>query len=95
VLVAASPGNGLPRLQSASFGGAGMGYGDFFAAAVVGGILAAERRNQLLAAGAMLALSLAWDQLFLVYDVLPATIPPALTLLLWMLAGRTGRSGVR
>ena len=33
VLVAAAPGGGLPQLQSASFAGAGMGYGDFFAAA--------------------------------------------------------------
>jgi len=88
LLVAAAPGNGLPQLQSASFGGAGLGYGDFFAAAVVGAILAAERRNLLLAALAMVAISLAWDQLFLVYDVLPATIPPALTLLAWMLAAR-------
>ncbi|MEA2155181.1 MAG: hypothetical protein QOE11_1321 [Solirubrobacteraceae bacterium] len=83
VLVAASPGAGLPQLQSASFGGAGLGYGDFFAAAVVGAILAAERRPQLAAAAAMLVLSLAWDQLFLVYDVLPATIPPAVTLLVF------------
>jgi hypothetical protein len=88
LLVAATPGNGLPQLQSASFGGAGLGYGDFFAAAVVGGILAAERRHLLLAALTMLAVSLAWDQLFLVYDVLPATIPPALTLLAWMLTAR-------
>jgi hypothetical protein len=95
VLVAASPGNGLPQLQSASFGFAGLGYGDFFAAAVVGGILAAERRNQLLAAALMLVLSLAWDQLFVVYDVLPATIPPALTLLAVMAAARAraARSG--
>jgi hypothetical protein len=80
VLVAAEPGLGLPQLQSASFGRAGLGYGDFFAAAVVGGILAAERAPQLIPALAMLAVSLAWDQLFLVYDVLPATIPPALVL---------------
>jgi hypothetical protein len=80
VLVAAEPGLGLPQLQSASFGRAGLGYGDFFAAAVVGGILAAERAPQLIAAVAMLAVSLAWDQLFLVYDVLPATIPPAIVL---------------
>ena len=46
VLVAAAPGLGLPQLQSASFGHAGLGYGDFFAAAVVGGILAAERAPQ-------------------------------------------------
>jgi hypothetical protein len=81
VLVAAEPGLGLPQLQSAAFGHAGLGYGDFFAAAVVGGILAAEGRPQLVPAIAMLAVSFAWDQLFLVYDVLPATIPPALVLL--------------
>jgi hypothetical protein len=80
VLVAAAPGRGLPQLQSASFGGAGMGYGDFFAAAVLGGILAAERRPQLAAAVAVLVVSLAWDQLFLVVDVLPATVPPAVVL---------------
>ncbi|MDP9344364.1 MAG: hypothetical protein M3P44_01325, partial [Actinomycetota bacterium] len=81
VLVAAEPGLGLPRLQSASFGGAGLGYGDFFAAGVAGGILAARCAPQLLAGGALIVVSLAWDQLFLVYDVLPATIPPALVLL--------------
>jgi hypothetical protein len=81
VLIAASPGPGLPQLQSAQFAGAGLGYGDFFAAAVVGGILAAERGPRLAAAAAMLAVSLCWDQLFLYYDVLPATIPPALVLI--------------
>ena len=81
VLVAAAPGLGLPQLQSAGFGHAGLGYGDFFAAAVVGAILAAEARPQLVAALAMLIVTLAWDQLFLVYDILPATIPPALVLL--------------
>ena len=81
VLVAAKPGLGLPQLQSAGFGRAGLGYGDFFAAAVVGGILAAERAPQLPAALAMLVVTLAWDQLFLVYDILPATIPPAIVLI--------------
>jgi hypothetical protein len=81
VLVAAQPGLGLPQLQSASFGFASLGYGDFFAAAVVGGILAGERGPQLWGAVAMVALSLAWDQLFLVYDILPATIPPAIVLI--------------
>ncbi|HEU4973746.1 MAG TPA: hypothetical protein VFT50_01555 [Baekduia sp.] len=80
LLVAASPGGGLPQLQSASLAGAGMGYGDFFAAAVVGGILAAEGRRQLLPALAVLLVSFAWDQLFLVVDVLPATVPPAIVL---------------
>jgi len=80
VLVAAAPGHGLPQLQSASFGVAGLGYGDFFAAAVVGGIIAARRGPQLAAAAALVVVSLCWDQLFLVYDVLPATIPPAIVL---------------
>jgi hypothetical protein len=82
LLVAASPGPGLPQLQSASFGHAGLGYGDFFAAAVVGGILAAERSPQIAAAAGMIFVSLCWDQLFAYYDVLPATIPPAVVLVL-------------
>ena len=81
VLVAAAPGLGLPRLQSASFGTAGLGYGDFFAAAVAGAVIAARGGPRPAAAGALVLVSLAWDQLFLVYDVLPATIPPALVLL--------------
>jgi hypothetical protein len=80
VLIAASPGLGLPQLQSAAFGTAGLGYGDFFAAAVVGGILAAECGPQLAAAVGMVLVSLCWDQLFLLYAVLPATIPPAVVL---------------
>ena len=81
VLEAASPGAGLPQLQSAAFHGATLGYGDFFAAAVVGGILAAQRGGQRAAGLAMLAIALAWDQLFDIYDTLPATVPPALLLI--------------
>jgi hypothetical protein len=81
LLVIASPGLGLPRLQSATYGGFGMGFGDFFAAAVVGGIFAAQRTPQLAAAAGLVVASLAWDQLFLVYNVLPATVPPALVLI--------------
>jgi hypothetical protein len=81
VLIAASPGAGLPQLQSAHFAGAGLGYGDFFAAAVVGSILAVEGGPRVGGAAAMLLITLAWDQLFLVYDVIPATIPPALVLI--------------
>jgi hypothetical protein len=99
VLVAAEPGLGLPQLQSASFGVAGLGYGDFFAAAVVGGILAAHgfsARAQLGAAAALVAVSLAWDQLFLVYDVLPATVPPAVVLVgARLLRGRARRPAAR
>jgi hypothetical protein len=81
-LVAASPA-GLPQLQSLSFGSAGLGYGDVFAAAVVGAILAVERAPQLAAAVGMVVVTLAWDQLFLIYDVLPATVPPAIVLVLF------------
>jgi hypothetical protein len=81
VLVAAEPGAGLPQLQSASFHYAVMGYGDFFAAAVLGGILAAQRRPQLVPMLALVVVSLAWDQLFLTVDVLPATVPPAIVLI--------------
>lgn len=95
VLVAASPGPGLPQLQSAAFGQAGLGYGDFFAAAVVGGILAAERGPRLAVAVGMVVVSLCWDQLFLVYDVLPATIPPAVVLIAVTLQGSRGSATTR
>jgi hypothetical protein len=94
VLIAASPGPGLPQLQSLAFGNAGLGYGDVFAAAVLGGILAVERGPQLAAAAALLVVSLAWDQLFLIYDVLPATIPPAIVLLLFEASRRLRGPGM-
>jgi hypothetical protein len=80
VLNAAMPGAGLPQLQSATYHFASMGYGDFFAAGVLGGILAMQRRPQLAPFAALIVVSLAWDQLFLVVDVLPATVPPAIVL---------------
>src|SRR4051794_14153845 len=51
VLVAAAPGAGLPQLQSASFGTAGLGYGDFPAAAAGGRIRAGGRKTQPALAG--------------------------------------------
>ncbi len=83
VLNAAAPAPGLPQLQVASLGFSSLGYGDFLAAAVLGGILAAERGPQVRLALVTLVALLAWDQLFLVVDILPATIPPALVLLGW------------
>jgi len=79
-LIAAVPAHGLPQLQSASFIHAGLGYGDFFAAGVLGGVLAAEGRPQLAAALGVLVASLAWDQMFFFYDTLPATVPVAFVL---------------
>jgi hypothetical protein len=95
VLVAAVPAPGLPQLQSASFGGAGLGYGDFFAAGVLGGVLAVEAGPRLAAAVAVLLVSLAWDQLFLVVDVLPATVPPAIVLVGYELLRAARRARLR
>jgi hypothetical protein len=78
---AAVPAGGLPRLQVADVGDTSTDYGDFFVAGLVGGILAAERRPQALAALATLAAAHAFNQLFLVVDSLPGTVPPTLVLL--------------
>jgi len=85
---AAAP-EGLPRLQVAEVGEVSTDYGDFFVAGLVGGILAAERRPQALAALATFAVAQAFNQLFLVVDSLPGTVPPALVLLA-VGVGRTG-----
>jgi hypothetical protein len=89
-LNAAHPAAGLPRLQSAAFGSAVIGYGDLFIAGTLGALLAVAvgRSWQLRAAvwGALLAL--AFDLLFLLVDELPATVPVALTLIVVMLARR-------
>jgi hypothetical protein len=79
-LNAAVPAAGLPRLQSAAFGSALMGYGDLFVAAVLGGLLAAEGERQLPAAALTAALALAFDLLFFFVHELPATVPVALAL---------------
>ena len=79
-LIAAVPAHGLPQLQSAQLDNAGLGYGDFFAAGVLGGVLAAEGRAQVAAAIGVFAASLAWDQLFRFYDTMPATVPVAFVL---------------
>jgi len=80
-LISAIPAPGLPQLQAGVLEFSSLEYADFFAAGVLGGILAAERAPQLRWAVAVLAASLAWDQLFLITDLLPATVPVALVLL--------------
>jgi hypothetical protein len=77
---AAAPAEGLPRLQVADIGHTSTDYGDFFIAGVVGGILAFEHRPQLLAGVLTLAAAELWNQLFLVVDSLPGTVPPAAVL---------------
>ena len=78
---AAAPAAGLPQLHVADIGGVSTGYGDFFVAGLVGAILAAERRPQVLAAVATLATAQVYNQLFLVVDSISETMPPALVLL--------------
>ncbi len=92
-LNAAHPVAGLPRLQSAVFGSAVMGYGDLFVAASLGALIAltlgprAQRSAAVLAA----ALATAFDLLFFFVDELPATVPVALTLIIAVLVRRRGR----
>jgi hypothetical protein len=78
---AAAPAEHLPRLQVADIGDVSTDYGDYFISGVVGGILAADRRNQLLAAVATLVALEAWNQLFAVVDSLPGTVPPTVVML--------------
>jgi hypothetical protein len=80
VLNAAAPAAHLPRLQLADFGTAIMGYGDLFIAAVLGAVLATRARRRR-AAALTLGLALAFDALFFLVDILPATVPVALALL--------------
>jgi hypothetical protein len=82
-LNAAHPAAGLPRLQSAAFGRAVMGYGDLFVAAALGALLAVASTRPLQRRAAVLTalLALCFDLLFFFVDELPATVPVALTLL--------------
>ena len=93
VLNAAHPAAGLPRLQSAAFGSAVMGYGDLFAAGVLGGLVAraAGRRVQLRAAALTALLAVCFDFLFFAVSELPATVPVALALV--ALSGELGLRG--
>src|SRR3954453_5155913 len=79
---AAAPAPGLPQLQYASLRGASMGYGDFFVAGVAGAVIAVQGRSALLATALTFLCAAAWDLLFWVRDVLPATVPVAIALLL-------------
>ena len=81
-LNAAHPAAGLPRLQSAVFGSAAMGYGDLFVAGVLGALLAVTAGRSLAAGRGECSpalLALGFDLLFLFVDELPATVPVALT----------------
>jgi hypothetical protein len=94
VLNAAHPAAGLPRLQSAVFGGAVMGYGDLFIAGALGGLLAAGTRAATQRGAAVLAalFALVFDLLFFLVDELPATVPVALALIAVLMQRRSARS---
>jgi hypothetical protein len=81
VLNAAAPGGGLPQLQRVELGSALMGYGDLFAAALLGAILAARPSRQNAAALLTTALAIAFGCLFFTVDELPATVPVATALI--------------
>jgi hypothetical protein len=95
VLEAAVPAQGLPKLQFAELHGASLGYGDFFVAGVAGAILAVERRPQLIGALLTLTCALAWDLLFWVRDILPATVPVAIALTIMRVAPAAGGAARR
>jgi hypothetical protein len=80
VLNTAAPAAGLPRLQLVHFGSAVMGFGDIFIAAVLGALLAHDRRLQLRGAALAAVICVGFDFLFFAVDELPATVPIALTL---------------
>lgn len=88
VLSAAAPGGGLPQLQSEQFGSITMGYGDLFAAALLGGAFATRVRLQKRAALLTFVLAALFDLLFLVVDQLPATVPVACALIVMLIAAR-------
>ena len=92
-LVTVVPVAHLPQLQSVTLWCATMGYGDFFLAGLLGALLA--REGALQRRGAVIAgvLALALNLLFLTVDMLPATAPIALTLIVLELAA--GRSRAR
>jgi hypothetical protein len=80
VLSAAAPGGGLPQFQRISFGSAEMGYGDLFAAALLGALLARQRPRQLRGAALTTLLAMAFGLLFFAVHTLPASVPVAAAL---------------
>ena len=84
---AAAPAAGLPRLQVADIGDVSTDYGDYFVAGLVGAILAVERAPQAIAALATLAATELFNQLLLVVDSTPGTVPPALVMVVFWVRG--------
>jgi hypothetical protein len=89
---AAVPAAGLPQLQWLDLHAASLGYADVFVAAVLGGVLAAQRTRAWPVALLVLGFSIAFDALFLAFDTLPATVPVALGLIVSEAGRRSGRT---
>jgi hypothetical protein len=77
----AEPPQGLPRLQEARYAGATMGWGDVYLAAVLGAVVAGRAARTAAAFLAVLVAAVLYGFLFLVLDVIPATVPVAVGLL--------------
>ncbi|MDQ2761657.1 MAG: hypothetical protein M3Y17_14840 [Actinomycetota bacterium] len=94
-LIAAAPAGGLPQLQSELFGSVSLGYGDLFAAALLGAVLSRQARVQRRAALLTLAIAGLFDLMFFVVHELPATVPVALALIVVEVWGRWPEQGPR
>lgn len=68
------------QFQRVVAGSDSMEWADFFLAALLGAVLLVEKRSRAFPALLVGVLALAFSTLFLVTDVLPATVPVALTL---------------
>lgn len=79
-LGAAVPPQGLPSLQELRLGGATMGWGDAYIAALVGAIVAASRRATVAAVLGCAVGGMLLGVLFLWVQFAPATVPAALGL---------------
>jgi hypothetical protein len=94
VLNAVAPAADLPRLQFVHFGTALMGFGDLFIAAVLGALIASDRRLQLRGALVAAIVCPGFDLLFFLIKETPATVPIALTLAILELWCRREARGV-
>ncbi len=69
----------LPKLVEATFQGASMGYGDLYAAALLG-VVIARWRERLIASVALVLVGLVFGFAFAWLDLLPALVPVAVVL---------------
>ncbi len=86
-----TPSFDLPAFQRVMFSSVAMGFGDFFLAALLGAVLAAEGARQDRAAVLTFAFALVFDLLFIAIPMLPATVPVAAALVVTELRRRRAR----